>query len=98
MDELWMRSVATVYDGKIEDFKRLADTAECMARQRGSQPGPLTGRHPEPGQLGGKASDRLALMATIRGGLHACGLSPPDPRYRHTTSGHVMLAVTSHGG
>jgi hypothetical protein len=24
MDELWMRSVAAVYDGKIEDFKRLA--------------------------------------------------------------------------
>ena len=25
MDELWMRSVATVYEGKIEDFKRLAE-------------------------------------------------------------------------
>ena len=25
MDELWMRSVATIYEGKTEDFKRLAE-------------------------------------------------------------------------
>jgi hypothetical protein len=36
MDELWMRSVATVYDGKIEDFKRLAEEMLSTIRDKDS--------------------------------------------------------------
>lgn len=40
MDELWMRSVAAIHDGKIEDFKRLAEELLPTARQpRGGQGG-----------------------------------------------------------
>ena len=34
MDELWMRSVATVYEGKIEDFKRLAEEMLSTIRDK----------------------------------------------------------------
>jgi hypothetical protein len=34
MDELWMRSVAAVYDGKIEDFKRLAEEMLSTIRDK----------------------------------------------------------------
>jgi quinol monooxygenase YgiN len=36
MDELWMRSVATVYEGKIEDFKRLAEEMLSTIRDKDS--------------------------------------------------------------
>lgn len=36
MDELWMRSVATVYDGKIEDFKRLSEDMLSTIRDKDS--------------------------------------------------------------
>jgi quinol monooxygenase YgiN len=37
MDELWMRSVATVYDGKIEDFKQLAEDMLDSIRDKDSE-------------------------------------------------------------
>jgi quinol monooxygenase YgiN len=37
MDELWMRSVATVYEGKIEDFKRLAEEMLDTIRDKDSE-------------------------------------------------------------
>jgi hypothetical protein len=36
MNELWMRSVATVYDDKIEDFKRLAEEMLSTIRDKDS--------------------------------------------------------------
>jgi quinol monooxygenase YgiN len=36
MDELWMRSVATIYEGKIEDFKKLAEEMLSTIRAKDS--------------------------------------------------------------
>ena len=35
MNELWSRSVASVYDGKVEDFKRLAGDLVSTIRENG---------------------------------------------------------------
>ena len=37
MNELWSRSVANVYDGKVEDFKRLAGDLVSTIRENDSE-------------------------------------------------------------
>jgi hypothetical protein len=37
MNELWSRSVASVYDGKVEDFKRLAGDLVSTIRENDSE-------------------------------------------------------------
>jgi hypothetical protein len=37
MNELWSRSVASIYDGKVEDFKRLAGALVSTIREHDSE-------------------------------------------------------------
>jgi quinol monooxygenase YgiN len=78
MNELWSRSLAKIYDGKLEDFKRLAEDLLSAIRENDSETLNYAIFLDEPGRV----AVIIAQYASSAGWLaHNANLGPLMPRF-----------------
>jgi quinol monooxygenase YgiN len=78
VNELWSRSVASVYDGKVEDFKRLAEDLLSAIREHDSDTLNYAIFLDEPGRV----AVIIEQYASSAGWLaHNANLGPLTPRF-----------------
>ena len=78
MNELWSRSLAKIYDGKLEDFKRVAEDLLSAIRENDSETLNYAIFLDEPGRV----AVIIAQYASSAGWLaHIANLGPLMPRF-----------------